>query len=146
MLDSREIHGFEGDGQMRQRRSDDYVGKRSYRTRRLNRVLRVLIGAKKTNVTFATHPERYYSHVYVQHDLWDTVCFLARVSGVTKMEAVRRILQEGLSSIFGRQIDENDLRVEAMRARGVRPTPTPFVGELIRWAEAKGYNIKRLFV
>ena len=126
------------------REQDSEYGRRAYRVRLVRRLFR--LGPKRKNVTFQTQKSRYYGHCYFDKDTWEAVRFVAMMYGCTLMEAAHHLMHIGLSDTFGKEIEKNNARVRQMRARGVRPTPTRFVGELIRWAEAKGYDIKRFFL
>ncbi len=135
----------EGQDWMARKRSGTPFGKRGYRVNRARRLLRTLVGTRKKNVTFATRPDDYYSHVWLTKPHSKLIAFLAELNGTSKKEMVRRLLEDILSDVIGQAVEDNDVRVRVMRARGIPPTPTPFVRALLRWATAEGYNIKMFF-
>lgn len=119
--------------------------KRKYNPHRVRRTVRVLLGKKNKRTTFNRYPNRYYSHVYIDRQLSESIAFLAKANRQSRMAVVDQVLRIGLSRILGDAIVESNRRQAAMRNEGLPPTPTPLVREFIRQARKRGVELGDFF-
>jgi hypothetical protein len=122
--------------------NEAHASRRGFRTHRVKRAVRALMGMKKVNSTLQREKDgRYFGHVWLDRQLYEAVSFLARANGCTKKQLVHDALQAGLSGLLAQAILEANRQAASQAENGLPPRRTPLARELRRLAREKGLDV-----
>jgi hypothetical protein len=103
-----------------------------------------LFAHKKSINMHKLYPEEYFGHIYFNKKMIEGIEWLAKANGATKKEFANYIMERGLSSFCGEQIELYNRATIANRQASLPIKTKRTIAVIRRMAKEQGYHVDQL--